>query len=147
MLQRCRRLGNDCRDDIRHRHRLPDLEHPRAWETPLVGSDGSVTFGTGNPYQTPAAAIAHPSKQLYTDSDVDLDAATGKLRWYYQGVPDDFLDHDMQASLVSTSVKGVPVVIGSGKMGYVYEMNAENGKLIWKTPVGEHNAPWATTRC
>ena len=23
-----------------------------AWETPLVGSDGSVTFGIGNPYQS-----------------------------------------------------------------------------------------------
>jgi len=30
-------------------------------------------------------------------------------------------------------------VIGSGKVGYVYEMNAQNGKLIWKTPIGEHN--------
>jgi outer membrane protein assembly factor BamB len=31
------------------------------------------------------------------------------------------------------------VVIGSGKMGYVYEMNAGTGKLIWQTPVGEQN--------
>jgi outer membrane protein assembly factor BamB len=31
------------------------------------------------------------------------------------------------------------VVIGSGKMGIVYEMNAKTGKLIWKTPVGAHN--------
>ncbi len=31
------------------------------------------------------------------------------------------------------------MVIGGGKMGYVYEMNADTGKLIWKTPVGEHN--------
>jgi len=30
-------------------------------------------------------------------------------------------------------------VIGSGKVGYVYEMNAATGKLIWKTPVGAHN--------
>ncbi len=110
-----------------------------AWETPLIGSDGSVTYGIGNPYQSPASAIAHPSDQLYTDSDVNLDAATGKLRWYYQGVPNDFMDHDMQASPISASVNGAPVVIGSGKMGYVYEMNASTGKLIWKTPVGEHN--------
>jgi alcohol dehydrogenase (cytochrome c) len=68
-----------------------------AWEAPLVGSDGSVTFGIGNPYQTPAAAIAN--QQLYTDSDVNLDAATGKLRWYYQGVPNDFKDYDMPRRL------------------------------------------------
>jgi outer membrane protein assembly factor BamB len=110
-----------------------------AWETPLVGSDGSVTFGTGNPYQSVASAIAHPSAQLYTDSDVKLDSATGKLRWYYQGVPNDFKDYDMQASPISASVNGVSVVLGGGKMGYVYEMNAQTGKLIWKTPVGEHN--------
>ncbi len=110
-----------------------------AWETPLVGSDGSVTYGTGNPYQTPAAAIAHPARDLYTDSDVNLDAATGKLRWFYQAVPDDFKDYDMQTSPISARTDGDSVVIGSGKMGDVYEMNAGTGKLIWKTPVGAHN--------
>ena len=110
-----------------------------AWETPLVSGDGSVTYGIGNPYQTPAAAIAHPAAELYTDSDVNLDAATGKLRWYYQGVPNDFKDYDMQTSPISARVGGVPVVIGSGKMGTVYEMNAGTGKLIWKVPVGAHN--------
>ncbi|HEX3823899.1 MAG TPA: PQQ-binding-like beta-propeller repeat protein [Mycobacteriales bacterium] len=110
-----------------------------AWETPLVDSDGSVTFGTGNPYQTPGEAISNPSRLLYTDSDVNLDAATGKLRWYYQGVPDDFMDHDMQTSPMGASIDGSGVVIGSGKLGIVYAMNAQSGRLIWKTPVGEHN--------
>jgi len=110
-----------------------------AWETPLVGSDGSVTFGIGNPYQSPATAIAHPSALLYTDSEVNLNAATGKLRWYYQAVPDDFFDWDMQASPIAATIGGAPAVIGAGKMGYVYAMNAQTGKLLWKTPVGEHN--------
>ncbi|MGH8981492.1 MAG: PQQ-binding-like beta-propeller repeat protein [Acidimicrobiales bacterium] len=110
-----------------------------AWETPLVGTDGSVTFGTGNPYQKLGSAISHPARLLYTDSDVNLTAATGKLRWYYQGVPDDFMDWDMQTSPISATAGGVPVVIGSGKMGYVYEMNAKNGTLLWKTPVGKHD--------
>jgi alcohol dehydrogenase (cytochrome c) len=110
------------------------------WETPLVSSDGSVTFGIGNPYQTPAQAIARPARILYTDSDVNLNAATGKLRWYYQGVPDDFKDYDMQTSPIATTTTGhTPVVIGSGKMGIVYEMNAKTGRLRWKTPIGEHN--------
>jgi len=110
-----------------------------AWETPLVSRDGSVTFGIGNPYQSAAAAIAHPSPELYSDSDVNLDAATGKLRWYYQGVTNDFKDYDMQASPISARVNGVSMVLGAGKMGYVYAMDAETGRLIWKTPVGEHN--------
>jgi outer membrane protein assembly factor BamB len=110
-----------------------------AWETPLVGSDGSVTFGIGNPYQSIGSAIASPSRQLYTDSEVNLDAATGKLRWYYQAVPDDFQDHDLQASPISASIGAIPVIITGGKMGYVYALNAQSGALLWKTPVGEHN--------
>jgi alcohol dehydrogenase (cytochrome c) len=110
-----------------------------AWETPLVESDGSVTFGIGNPYQSIGSAVSHPSKQLYTDSAVNLDAATGKLRWYYQAVPNDFQDHDLQASPISASVAGVPVIVASGKVGYVYVLNADTGALLWKTPVGEHN--------
>jgi alcohol dehydrogenase (cytochrome c) len=110
-----------------------------AWETPLVGSDGSVTYGIGNPYQSAESAIAHPSRMLYTDSDVNLNAATGKLRWYYQGVPNDFMDHDMQSSPIAAAIKGTPVVLGAGKMGFVYAMNARTGRLIWKTRVGEHS--------
>ncbi len=110
-----------------------------AWETPLVGSDGSVTFGIGNPYQSIGGAINHPAKLLYTDSEVNLDAATGKLRWYYQAVPNDFMDHDMQASPIAATVGNVPAIIGSGKMGIVYAMNASTGALLWKTPVGAHN--------
>src|ERR1700677_1661854 len=92
-----------------------------AWETPLVGTNGTVTFGTGNPYQSEQEAIQHPAQALYTDSVVNLNAATGKLNWYYQGIENDFMDHDMQASPISTSANGVPVVLGSGKLGIVYE--------------------------
>jgi alcohol dehydrogenase (cytochrome c) len=110
-----------------------------AWETPLVGTDGTVTYGIGNPYQRTGEAMRHPARQLYSDSDVNLTAATGKLRWYYQGVVNDFLDWDMQSSPIAATANGVPVVIGSGKLGYVDEMNAATGKLVWKTPVGKHN--------
>jgi hypothetical protein len=36
-----------------------------AWETPLVGADGSVTFGIGNPYQYLYTAIEDPARMLY----------------------------------------------------------------------------------
>ena len=42
-----------------------------------------------------------PFAMLYTNSEVNLDAATGKLRWYYQGVANDFMDHDMQTSPIA----------------------------------------------
>jgi outer membrane protein assembly factor BamB len=110
-----------------------------AWETPLVGADGSVTYGTGNPYQTLASAIDNPARLLYTDSEVNLNAANGKLRWYYQAEPNDFKDFDMQASPIATTIGGRPAIVGGGKMGIVYAMSATSGALLWKTPVGEHN--------
>jgi alcohol dehydrogenase (cytochrome c) len=110
-----------------------------AWESPLVGSDGSVTFGIGNPYESPAAAIAHPAPLLYADSEVNLDAATGRLRWYYQAEPNDFQDHDLQTSPIATTINGTSVIIAAGKMGYVYAIDAQTGALEWKTPVGVHN--------
>jgi alcohol dehydrogenase (cytochrome c) len=110
-----------------------------AWESPLVGTDGSVTFGIGNPYESAATAIAHPERLLYSDSAVNLDAATGTLRWYYQAVPNDFQDHDLQTSPIAANILGTSVVIDAGKMGYIYAINAETGRLLWKTPVGEHN--------
>ncbi len=110
-----------------------------AWETPLVGTDGSVTFGIGNPYESAATAITHPERLLYSDSAVNLDAATGALRWYYQAVPNDFQDHDLQTSPIAATVNGTAVLIDAGKMGYVYVINAQTGALLWKTPVGQHN--------
>jgi len=110
-----------------------------AWETPLVGTDGSVTFGIGNPYESAETAIAHPEPLLYSDSAVNLDAATGTLRWYYQAVPNDFQDHDLQTSPIAANVNGTPVLIDAGKMGYVYAINAQTGALLWKAPVGDHN--------
>jgi alcohol dehydrogenase (cytochrome c) len=110
-----------------------------AWETPLVGTDGSVTFGTGNPYQYLSNAIDQPQKQLYTDSEVNLNAKTGKLRWCFQAEQNDFKDFDLQTSPISTSVANRPVILASGKMGIVYEMNARTGALLWKRAVGVHN--------
>ncbi len=110
-----------------------------AWEPPLVSADGSVTFGIGNPYESPATAIAHPARLFYTDSEVNLDAATGKLRWYYQAAPNDFMDHDLQTSPIAASINGTSLIIAAGKMGYVYAINAQTGALRWKTPVGVHN--------
>ena len=80
-----------------------------------------------------------PVSTTFPGSAVNLDAATGKLRWYYQAVPNDFEDHDLQASPISASAGGVPVIVTGGKLGYVDALNARSGALLWKTQAGEHN--------
>ena len=111
-----------------------------AWGTPIV-ENGMVYFGIANPYRTLNQAIAHPGKVLYNNSTVALDASTGKLKWYYQAVPNDFYDWDMQIGpmYAASGPGGQPTVIDAGKMGWVYAMNADTGKLAWKTSVGLHN--------
>jgi outer membrane protein assembly factor BamB len=110
-----------------------------AWNAPAIGPDGTVYFGFGNMYQPEAVATSKPGKRLYTDSTVALDGATGKLKWYFQGVQDDFHDWDMQISPILAKAGGRDLVLDAGKMGYVYAMDASSGKLVWKTKVGVHN--------
>jgi outer membrane protein assembly factor BamB/mono/diheme cytochrome c family protein len=111
-----------------------------AWGTPVV-ANGLVYFGIANPYRSLNQATKTPNDVLYNDSTVALDVNTGKLKWYFQGVPNDFYDWDMQIGPMYTASGpgGQPTVIDAGKMGYVYAMNATTGKLTWKTAVGRHN--------
>jgi outer membrane protein assembly factor BamB len=110
-----------------------------AWYPPAIGPDGTVYFSFGNMYQPASVALSHPGRRLYTDSTVALDGKTGKLRWYYQAVPNDFHDWDMHLSPIYARADGRALIIGGGKMGYVYAMDAATGKLVWKTKVGLHN--------
>ncbi|HEX4518383.1 MAG TPA: PQQ-binding-like beta-propeller repeat protein [Gaiellaceae bacterium] len=109
-----------------------------AWNTPAIGPDGTVYMGIANPYRSIDQATDHPTQLLYNDSTVAL-TPSGQLKWFYQAIPNDFHDWDMQVSPIYTETGGQPVIVDSGKMGYVYVMNAKTGKLVWKTPVGKHN--------
>ena len=109
-----------------------------AWNTPAIGADGTVYFGIANPYRSLDQAVNHPTRLPYNDSTIAL-RPSGRLKWFFQGVPNDFHDWDMQVSPIYTKSGGQPVIVDSGKMGQVYAMNADTGKLLWKTPVGRHN--------
>ena len=110
-----------------------------AWNPPAIGPDGTVYFGIGNMYQPARFALRSPGRRLYADSTVALDGETGKLKWFYQAVPNDFHDWDMQLSPIYTKSGGRDILLDAGKMGYVYAMDPATGKLIWKTRVGVHN--------
>lgn len=110
-----------------------------AWDPLLIGPDGSVYAGTGNPYLSLQQAQANPSRELYTDSLVKLDQATGRMEWYFQAFPNDFHDWDLQVSPILATVGGKSVVLAAGKGGYVFAFDPANGNLLWKTAVGIHN--------
>ena len=118
------------------------------WYPPAVDSHGRVFIGTGNPSPYPLTpsdpnAKSRPGPNLYTDSLVALDGATGKLLWYRQVTPHDLRDHDFQDSPIVVTVRlhGVPTeaVIGAGKSGFVVAFRASDGKRLWTLAIGKHN--------
>lgn len=82
-------------------------------------------------------------KNLFGNSLVALNAATGKLIWYFQMVHHDLWDYDLpaQPSLVTIRQNGrsIPAVIQVTKMGFVFVFNRVTGKPIF--PVEERPVP------
>jgi alcohol dehydrogenase (cytochrome c) len=118
------------------------------WYPPAVDSAGRVFFGTGNPspvYSTKSDpnAKSRPGPDLYTDSLVAVNGATGKLLWYHQVTPHDVRDYDFQDPPIVTMQKidgvSTEVVIGAGKSGKVMAFRASDGKPLWLLNIGEHN--------
>ncbi|MER7015278.1 PQQ-binding-like beta-propeller repeat protein [Saccharopolyspora sp. NPDC000359] len=114
------------------------------WYPPTFDEHGDlyVTVANPNPFvgtdEFPWGS-SRPGPNLYTNSVVKLDAETGRVVWYHQVAPHGIYDWDLQNSPILTTVRGRPVVITSGKTGYVYSLDRETGRQLWKTPVGKHN--------
>jgi outer membrane protein assembly factor BamB len=112
-----------------------------AWNSPAIGPNGEVFYGIANPYRSIETAIKEPTELLYNNNTVSLDQETGKLNWHFQSKQgiNDFHDWDMQVAPIYVEEGGEPSLLDAGKMGYVYSMNPETGKLNWETAVGKHN--------
>src|SRR5262245_48258871 len=76
---------------------------------------------------------------LYTNSILALDARTGKLKWFYQGVPADFHDWDLTqvSPLFETKVKGKmrKLVTIAGKDGLLHVLDRETREHLYEAPV------------
>jgi membrane-bound PQQ-dependent dehydrogenase (glucose/quinate/shikimate family) len=80
---------------------------------------------------------------LFSNSLVALDAASGKLVWYYQMVHHDIWDYDMPAQPVLITVRrsgqDIPAVAQVTKMGFVFIFDRLTGKPLF--PVEERSVP------
>lgn len=80
---------------------------------------------------------------LFANSLVALDAATGKLRWYFQMVHHDIWDYDMPAQPVLITVRRngqeISAVAQVTKMGFVFILDRLTGKPLF--PVEERRVP------
>ena len=76
---------------------------------------------------------------LYTDSDVALDAKTGKLKWYFQFTPHDVWDWDAVQTpvLVDANWQGQPrkLLLQANRNGFFYVLDRTSGKLLLAKPL------------
>ena len=83
---------------------------------------------------------------LFADSMLALDAATGKLLWYYQGVHHDIWDRDFPSPPTLVTVKrdgkSVDAVAQTTKQGWMFLFDRTTGKPLF--PVEERKVPQST---
>lgn len=104
------------------------------WQTGSWDPDQNVTiWGTGQPVPMFDPEY-RPGDNLYTNSTVAYDVNTGKLKYYFQYTPGDFLDYDEIGiqTLIDTKVNGEPrkIIAHFGRNGFFYTLDRTNGQFI-----------------
>ena len=91
-------------------------------------------------------------KNLYGNSLVALNAATGKLIWYFQTVHHDLWDYDLPAQpnliTVRRNNRPIPAVAQVTKQGFVFVFNRITGEPLFpidEKPVPQSNVPGEET--
>lgn len=103
-----------------------------------------VYWGTGNP--GPWNPEYRGGDSLYTGSVIAVRPKTGELVWHFQFTPNDPFDYDSVAEqiLAELPINGKPhkVVMQVNRNGFLYVLDAANGKLLAANPYTTVN--WAS---
>ena len=98
------------------------------------------------PVSTPSNdfyGAARQGQNLYGESLVCLDAATGKRKWHYQLVHHGLWDYDPPGPPVLASIKvggkAIDVVVQLTKTGWAFVFDRVTGKPVW--PIEERSVP------
>jgi alcohol dehydrogenase (cytochrome c) len=101
----------------------------------LDPSTGELFIPVGNPAPDLNPDL-RPGDNLYTNSLVVLDAATGQLKWYYQFRRNDGFDYDASAApALFVDRAGRRRVAMATKDGHLYVIDRTSHQLIFRTPV------------
>ena len=108
-----------------------------------------MPFGAPN---NDRVGVDRPGNNLFGTSLVAVNAATGKLLWYFQVVHHDIWDYDTQAPPILFDVihdgKTIPAVATVNKNALMFILNRVTGKPIYgvvERPVPQSNVPGEQT--
>jgi alcohol dehydrogenase (cytochrome c) len=105
------------------------------WQNPSVDlSTNRIYFVVGNPSPDLDGSL-RPGDNLYTDSLVSVDLATGKYVCHFQYIAHDLWDLDAVSPTVITRAAGkdgkpTEVILHAGKTGHLYVNDAKDCSLI-----------------
>ncbi len=113
------------------------------WVQPAIDPElGFMYVNTGNPWPDYNGST-RGGDNLYTDSVVALDPATGKYKWHYQSVHHDLWDFDMPTPLIlfDQVYNGQmrKALAAHSKQGWVYILDRITGKPL--LPIEEKPVP------
>ena len=100
-------------------------------------STDTIFWATGNPWPN-SDDSKRGGDNLYTDSVLALDPATGKMKWFYQFTPHD--THDWDATepnvVVDAMFQGQPrkLLLHADRNGFFYVFDRTDGKLLLSKP-------------
>jgi alcohol dehydrogenase (cytochrome c) len=90
-------------------------------------------WGTGNPAPRYDSSY-RPGDNLFTDSSVAFDAATGKMQWYFQHTANDNRDYDSSGSqiIIDGKVNGEDrkLLVHANRNGFNYTVDRQNGQFL-----------------
>jgi alcohol dehydrogenase (cytochrome c) len=103
-----------------------------------------VYWGTGNPGPDYDGTVRE-GDNLYSDSVIAIEAATGKLKWHFQFLPHDVndLDSNQIPVLLDAVWKGKPrkLMLFANRNAFYYVLDRVTGEYLHSTPFTRQN--WA----
>jgi glucose dehydrogenase len=125
-----------------------DRSGVNVWSTfTLDAQTGTLLMTLGSPSDDRYGGD-RPGANLFGNSLVALDAATGKLKWYFQTVHHDLWDTDLppQPTLVDVVRDGkkIPALVQAGKTGLIFILDRRDGTPLYgkeERPVAKGDVP------
>jgi len=125
-----------------------DRAGPSAWAGVTVDpATGMAFLPIGNPDDS-YNGIDRPGNNFYANSIVALDAATGKLKWFFQMTHHDINDVDasMAPSLIDIRQNGrvIPALVEIPKSGLAFILDRRTGKPVFgveERPIPQSDVP------